>query len=216
VNDRLVGARAWRRLLGAALLVVVLAVSACGGGDGGGGEGGGGDGRGGDGRGGEASGPSAEEWVRNLCDEGVAWQHDLNERGRELQAESGQATSVAGVRDTIARYFRGAARRTDEFVADVERNGPPDAEDGERIARQVRTFLVDIRTAFADFADDAAQLPVDDPSAFQAGIQEQLTAFTNEVEDLGSDFEQLDAPDEYDRAFDEYEPCQEFRRGSNR
>ncbi len=202
MSDRVAERPARLRLLAAALLVVVLvlAVSACGGGNGGGGE---------------ASGPSAEEWIRNLCDEGVAWQQDLSERGGELQAESGQATSVAGVRDTIAGYFRGAARRTDEFIADVERNGPPETEDGARVARQVRTFLTDIRNAFATFADEAAKLPADDPSAFQIGIQEQLTAFTNEVKELGSDFERLDAPDEYDRAFDEYGACQDFRRGSN-
>ena len=194
--------RGSRFRLAGAVVLAVLVLPACGGGDDGGGE--------------EAAGPTAEDWVRNLCDEGLAWQEDLTERGRDLQAQSGQATSVADVRDTIAAYFRGAARRTDRFMANVEREGPPDAQEGDRIARQVRTFLTDIRAAFADFADEAARLPADDPAAFQTGIQAQFTAFTNEVEELGSDFEQLDAPDAYDRTFNEYEACRRFQRGSNR
>lgn len=142
----------------ALVLIVTLAVSACGGD-------------------GEAEGSAPpEEWVRTVCTTLTDWNGQLQQRTTELQAELGELSQgdFAGLQEMMVSYVDAVITDTDQAVSRIEGAGEPAVEDGQEASRLIVSGMRDARSIFEDASEEIAALDPDRPRRF-----------TNELEEIG-------------------------------
>jgi hypothetical protein len=183
--------------LAVAAVAFVLAVPACGG----------------DGGDGGTDGREAQAWVADVCSAVGSWVEGIQEEGTALGESAQGAENLQQARGQFVDFFDQVIARTERMLRQVGDAGAPAVEDGDAIAEDLHSALEPIQGVFEDARGDAANLPTDDPAAFQAGATEIGETVQREAAEIGEAFDRLereyDVP-ELDEAFDEEEACAEI------
>lgn len=186
-----------RRVVLAALAVLVtLAGAACGGGGGN-----------------EAGGTAAETvsaatWMGDLCTALGTWQTELTDNAPDLSS----VTDVQATKDSIVSFLGSAVAATRTLVDDIQAAGVPDVENGEAIATEMRSAIATVSDEFSAARDKLEGLSTDDPAAFAADLSEIGTTLTEAGTAAGTTFDQL--AEKYpaadlDAAANEAQACQD-------
>lgn len=158
----------------------------------------------------EVSGVPPNEWAGSVCGALETWQTSLQSEAEGLTQAVLQAQSPKAAKQQLGDFLDKVLAETDTMISSVSEAGQPAVNQGEQVANDFRAGVERMRTAFSHAKVKVAQVPTDDPQAFQ----QQLTQIGQELQTQGQSIgstlgnldEKYDAP-ELGRAFDENKSC---------
>lgn len=140
----------------------------------------------------EAEAVPVDEWAEGFCGDFSAWSTTIEGVGEDIAADITPG-DLEGARTAIEGLFGDVAAETDSLIESLETGGAPDIEDGDQ-------FVADLSEKFQGFVDAtnaskaaAAEIPVDDPTAFQTEFTQLFEDFQSNINDVGDSFGELDA-----------------------
>lgn len=151
--------------------------------------------------------------MADVCGAVGSWVEGIQEESAALGEGAQGAENLEQVRDEFVDFFDQVIQRTERMLGRVEDAGTPAVENGEAIAEDLHGTLEPIQGVFEDARDEAANLPTDDPAAFQAGATRVGETVQQEAGEISDAFDRLerehDVP-ELDQAFEEEDACVEI------
>ncbi len=156
--------------------------------------------------GGDAVDP--QTYAKEVCDATTSLQDEVQGQLESFQEELNPGASPEEVKGQLIDFLEEVNGVYDSAASDIEEAGVPDVEGGEEFSTDLNELFQDGSNELEDAVDKAQDLPTGSPEEFQAAAQELGTAVQNAGSELGSDFEDLDPPDELKEAFEE-EGCGE-------
>jgi hypothetical protein len=178
------------------LAAVALAAAACGGG-------------GSD----EPEGVPSAQWAASVCGSLQDWQTSLQQKAQALTRDVMQANSPEASKRQIGDFLDEVIVETDAMMAEIGDAEQPAVDQGEQIAADFRTGLERMKEAFEAARENVAQVPTNDPEAFQQELTRIGTQLQSQGEAIGKTFAEIDETydvEELSRAFEENEDCEAF------
>jgi membrane protein implicated in regulation of membrane protease activity len=163
------------------LVVVVLALAACGGDDSG----------------------ASEDYANGVCSSLSTWVTDVQETVQSL-TDAGLATT----REDLQASWDETRDATETLVDDLEQLGPPETEDGERVKSELDelgTTLTQQLDAIEQALDSGGGV-----TAVAAEVSTAISAAANAVETTYRDLQELDPAGELRQAFEDSDDCNEL------
>ena len=168
---------------------------------------------GGDGDGG-GGGDNAQAYASSVCTAFSTWVQDITQRNQELtQSLNPQSTPQEG-KEQLQVFLDSVIQDTDKLISSVDAAGVPDAEGGQQAASQIKTATRTAKTSFENAREQVAQLPTDDPQAFQAGAQQVGSQIGSSLSGLGQELRNRSQSEEIRKAFEESPACSRLRQGT--
>jgi len=180
--------------IGAALAIVLVALlSACGQDD----------------SGGSATKPpvSASVWTKDVCMTVRPWAGKIRTAVTNTETTLGKSSEPKVVKPQLTQLFAGAVKSTDKAIADVDKAGVPDVDNGEQIAKNFRAALVSARNAFAAAQKSVQGLDTSDKKKFDAAVSQVGTKLKQDYAKAGKTIETATSA-ELTKAFEKEPACQ--------
>ncbi|MEX2211262.1 MAG: hypothetical protein WD689_05805 [Gaiellaceae bacterium] len=153
------------------------------------------------------------DWAATVCGALGSWQTALEQQAEGLGAEVLQAATPQQSKERIVEFLDSVVASTETMRGEISDVGRPAVEAGADIEEDLRVGLEAMQAAFQDAQASVAEVPTDDPQAFQqelTRIGEELQQQGQAIGDtLGEIDEKYDAP-ELSTALEETDACQEF------
>ena len=177
-----------RRLSVSIVPIVILAASACGGGE-------------------DVEKVDADDWVADICDA----VDDLNEVENAGMADLEEAYYEEDgdlYRDAVIKYTRDYGKALDRFARDAEDAGEPDVEGGEEIAAAVQDYVKKEQRAFERVSREVKALKQTGDDLTEAVDAVVWDVEFTDLSELIDDTDSRDAEDIIDLIYDE--GCSDF------
>ena len=140
----------------------------------------------------EAESVPVADWAEGFCGDFSAWSTTIENVGDDITSDITPG-DLEGARTAIEGLFGDVATETQSLIDSLESSGTPDIEDGDQ-------FVADLSEKFQGFVDAtnaskeaAAEIPIDDPTAFQTEFTQLFEDFQSNINDVGDSFGELDA-----------------------
>ena len=184
------------------LIVLALALGACGDDDDDSGNGGGG---------GDAGGEtvSADQYAGDICESTQTWVEDLQKRASDLQGSLGTNVSPQEGKDALAGFLDDVLTDTDKWIEAVNASGTPDVDGGEQSAEEFRNAAEEAKGVLEDTAESVDNLPTDSEEAFSRETTKVGEATEESLKNVGDAISTPDS-DELQKAFQDNKTCQEL------
>ncbi len=150
---------------------------------------------------------SAEKWVKSVCTSLDDWAESL--AGAQDDPDL-SATDLADRKDALVGYLEEVTDATSTLLRRLKKAGTPDVDDGKAVAGTFRKGFTQARDTFADAADQAAGLAIDDEAQFEEDVTDLRDAINEGAEAISETFDDADQKyevQELDDAFDEEPAC---------
>ena len=155
-------------------------------------------------------GISAEAWLADVCGATKGWVDEIVAMQQDLQANL-DPSSAKALKHTMVDYFDAIVAATDDMLEEIDAAGVPEVEEGDDAARAVSEGLTQARDVLQKAREDAADLPTNDPQAFNDRLQAIAQEVQTELTDVGDTMGQLESP-ELDRVAEDVPECQELEQ----
>lgn len=140
----------------------------------------------------ESEAVPVDEWAEGFCGDFSAWTTTIENVGDDIAADITPG-DLEGARTAIEGLFGDVAAETESLIESLETGGAPDIDEGDQ-------FVADLSEKFQGFVDAtndskaaAAEIPIDDPTAFQTEFTQLFEDFQSNINDVGDSFGELDA-----------------------
>ncbi len=138
---------------------------------------------------------SAEEYVKAICTEVMAWTGEIQTLSEEVgQNLSAEATPLEG-QAVLADFLDDVVAATDDHLAGVKDAGVPDVENGEEIAGTLVGVFEDAKEILVDARAKVDELPTDDPAAFGTAADQLGGSIQSALEGVGGGLGSLESPE---------------------
>ena len=206
----------WKLVAG--LVMLALALVACGGGDGEeGGDTGTTTGTTAEATGGDTgtSGGTAtpEEYVKSVCTSMSTWVNDVQTMSTEFGSSLDPSADIQTQKDAIVGLFDDMLAATDTLISSLDAAGTPDVADGDQIRSTLSDSFEQARTALEDAKNQIDALSVDDPQAFATELTNIGTAIQTSMNGITGSLSGLAAP-ELEQAAANEPACQQMAAGT--
>jgi hypothetical protein len=151
-------------------------------------------------------GPSAQDWVGQVCQALGPWRTQIADLNRRAAAQLATATTPTQTRDGLVTLVGGGEAASETARVAVTAAGVPDVDGGEAVAQSFVTALTGTRDAYAQARVDLQALPTDDADAFYDGVTAVLARLNDEYQASAVDTAALNSPD-LRQAFDGTPSC---------
>lgn len=177
-----------RQGLAAALVVGLLALTACGADDP------------------KLERTEARQWAKKVCGAVVPMSTELSQLQQSVSGTIGGVTDLATKKRELVTIFTKGEKLTNDALRKVERAGVPDVENGRVIADTFVKALISARESFKAGKQAIGKLPTTDQAAFDSGVVTAFEDMSEENSKTTSAFSEVKAP-ELDKAFTELPEC---------
>lgn len=133
-----------------------------------------------------------DKWAEGFCGDFSDWSTTIENVGDDITNDITPG-DLEGARTAIEGLFADVATETQSLIDSLESSGTPDIDDGDQ-------FVADLSEKFQGFVDAtnaskeaAAEIPIDDPTAFQTEFTQLFEDFQSNINDVGDSFGELDA-----------------------
>ena len=150
-------------------------------------------------------------FARSVCAGLTSWRDGVATDSTELSRSLSGSNDMAGVRARYGRFFRSAARRTDELIRAVDAAGAPKVDRGRGYARDLTAALERARSGLATAQKSFAALPTGDLAGYAAGARKIRDSLGVVFTQIGTALDQLGrtyTSAELSRAFGDEPACQ--------
>jgi hypothetical protein len=183
------------RALSAVCVVLALAAAGCGG----------------DGGDENSSSKSADDWASTVCGALGTWAQSLQAGSQALGPALQGTKNLENVKKRFVGFLEEAEKDSRTLVAEVKRAGPPRADEGEEIQRQLVSALEKMQTTFVRAVDRANELPTKGVQAFRSGVGMISTDAEKSLQATGASFNGIgEKSSEIEEAIDGNATCARF------
>jgi hypothetical protein len=165
-----------------ALLLLGLALGACGG------------------------GPSPAAWAASVCAALTPWRTEIGSLTQRAQSQMDAATTPGQAKENLTRLLAGAEAASETARSRVAGAGVPDVDGGDEVARSFVASLTGARDAYGRARAAVSALDTGDATAFYDGVTAAMAKLTEEYGRSALDTGKLRSA-ELQRAFDEAPEC---------
>lgn len=162
----------------------------------------------------EGSGGSASEdkvptaaWAKDVCMTVRPWAGKIQTAVTNTQTTLGKSSGPKVVKPQLTQLFSGAVKATDTAIADMDKAGVPDVDNGAQIAKDFRAALVSARNAFAAAQTSVQGLDTSDKKKFDAAVSQVGTKLKQDYAKAGKTIEKVTSA-ELTKAFEKEPACQ--------
>lgn len=153
-------------------------------------------------------------YAEDVCGSIGDWYGRIEKASADLVEDANALTDDAAAgKELVLDFLDDAIDFTDDLVEDLDDAGVPDTDAGESASEKLVAGIEDVRALFQGARDDTEALPVDDPQALGAGLQEIGAALEESSAAVGENFEEVlasvDDP-ELGEAFETAPSCSEL------
>jgi hypothetical protein len=139
---------------------------------------------------------SAGQWAPKFCAALSTFQAHLNRDGTKASAVlSGNITSLAEAKATLAGFMAKAVNDADTAISAVKAAGAPSAVNGTKIAAAFVKGLQNARSLFASARTKAQHLPTKTLSAFESSTQKITSDLNQGSKGIATSFNTVKALD---------------------
>ena len=150
---------------------------------------------------------SANEYANGVCHSYVGWLKGMQQETQELFGVAGGDASPEESKEAFLGFFTGAAERTDNLIAEVQKVGAPDVEGGNAAYNALIDGLEKTQQSFETARSKAEDLPTDSQQEFQAGAQEISSSLAQETSGLRESMDVTKKSKDLRKAFEEAKEC---------
>lgn len=149
---------------------------------------------------------SAAVWAKDVCTTVRPWAGKIQTAVTSTQSTLDRSSAPNVVKPQLTQLFFGAAKATDTAIAEIDKAGVPEVDNGEQIAKDFRAALVSARDAFAAAQTSVQGLNTSDKKKFDAAVSQVGTKLKQDYAKAGKNIQKATS-DELTKAFEKEPAC---------
>ncbi|MEX2659676.1 MAG: hypothetical protein WD232_08260 [Acidimicrobiales bacterium] len=131
-------------------------------------------------------------YAEDVCGSIGVWYGRIEKASAELVEDANALSDDAAAgKELVLDFLDDAIGFTDELVDELDDAGVPDTDSGESASDKLVAGIEEVRMLFQGAREDTEALPVDDPQALGAGLQEIGAALEQSSTAVGENFEEV-------------------------
>jgi hypothetical protein len=155
------------------VLVVSLALTACGGSS--------------------SSGVTPAAYVKSICQAVGPFEKDVQARSSQLDLST--IKSAAEGKQALQKFLDAVVADTDQAINKLKAAGAPSVNNGKQISTAIVTAFTQLKGALGQAATSANNLPTSSPAAFKAAANSLGTNVRSSMSNIGAGLSGLKSPD---------------------
>jgi hypothetical protein len=138
----------------------------------------------------------AAQWVPKFCAALSTFQQHLSKDGTKADAVlSGNITSLADAKSTLAGFMAKAVKDADTVISALKRAGAPNAANGSKIAARFVTGFQTVRRLYASARTAAQHLPTKTLAGFESSTKKLTSDLSKGVNGLTATIKSIQSLD---------------------